>query len=49
MAMNTYTAFIRDERTGGMFQVTVQAENMAQARQILEGQYGRGKIVTGPG
>ena len=49
MSVQTYTAWIRDTRTGGMFQVTVQAENMAKARMILEGQYGRDKILTGPG
>ena len=47
--MNTYTAWIRDSRTGGVFKVTVQAETVAQARMILEGQYGRAAIFTGPG
>lgn len=47
--MNTYTAWIRDSRTGGTFQVTVQAENVVKARMILEGQYGSSSIFTGPG
>lgn len=46
--MNTYTAWIRDSRTGATFQVTVQAGNVSQARMILEGQYGRSAIFTGP-
>lgn len=49
MAMQTYTAMIRDRRTGGIFKVTVQAESMFNARQILEGQYGRENIFSGPG
>lgn len=47
--MNTYTAWIRDSRTGGLFQVSVQAPTVAQARMILEGQYGAAAIFTGPG
>jgi len=47
--VNTYTAWIRDPRTGATFKVTVQAENVVQARMMLEGQYGAGAIFTGPG
>lgn len=47
--MSTYTAWIRDSRTGGLFQVTIQAESVAKARMILEGQYGAAAIFTGPG
>ena len=47
--MNTYTAWIRDSRTGAVFQVHVQAATVAEARMILEGQYGSSAIFTGPG
>lgn len=47
--MTTYTAWIRDQKTGAVFQVKVQAENVAIARMILAGQYGEANIFTGPG
>lgn len=46
--MYEFTASIRDKRTGGIFFITVRAENAGIARMILEGQYGRENIVTGP-
>ena len=45
MAMNTYEATIR-VGSGGLVRVTVQADNTDHARQLLEIQYGRGRILN---
>lgn len=44
MAINTYSAMIRLP-AGGLQAVTVQADNLDHARQLLELQYGRGRVM----
>jgi hypothetical protein len=43
--MNSYSATIRLP-AGGLQTVTVQADNLDHARQLLELQYGRGRVMN---
>ena len=44
MKMNTYMTWVRDPKTGGTFQVTVQAQSVANAKMMFEGMYGKNVI-----
>lgn len=44
--MKTYKASVRIN--GRMVEVRVEARNSTDARAMIEGQYGKGSIVTGP-
>jgi len=46
--MRVYEAQIRTPN-GGLVRVTVEADNVQTARQLLEAQYGSDAIFTGPG
>ena len=45
MSMNTYEATVKLPE-GGMAKVMVQATNSNHARQLLELQYGRGRVMN---
>ena len=45
MAMNTYEATVKLPE-GGMAKVMVQANNSNHARQLLELQYGSGRVMN---
>ena len=45
MAMNTYEATVKLPQ-GGMAKVMVQAHNTNHARQLLELQYGSGRVMN---
>jgi hypothetical protein len=45
--MSVFEAMIRVSN-GGLVKVQIRAENVQQARQLLEAQYGRSAIFTGP-
>ncbi len=47
MATKTYKAKVKLPN-GNQQQVNVQADNLANARSMLEGQFGKGSIVIGP-
>ena len=45
MAMNTYVADVRMPE-GGVARVTIQANSLSHARQLLELQYGQGRVFN---
>jgi hypothetical protein len=45
MSLNTYEATVKLPE-GGVAKVMVQASNSSHARQILELQYGRGRVMN---
>ena len=45
MSLNTYEATVKLPE-GGLAKVMVQASNPSHARQILELQYGRGRLMN---
>jgi len=48
MKQTLYYAHIRDTQTKGYFVVTVMADNITHATQILRGQYGAANLVAMP-
>ena len=48
MALKTYEATVRFPSTGTSQKVTVQADNLNNAKAMIEAQYGKGNITFGP-
>lgn len=46
--MNTYKTWVRDPKTGATFQVTVQANSVANAKMMFEGMYGAKNVIHLP-
>ena len=45
--MQTFRAQIKPESTT-VIEVEIRAKSIAEAKQLLEAQYGKGKVFTGP-